>query len=79
MGRKKGGGRGGGDVLRFENLLYLPLFFHKSWFVMELKEVFELLLIVLGIREVREYRIQRKNDSQQRKDADNGKNHGSTR
>lgn len=47
---------------------------------MELKEILELILILLGVREVREYRRMRHDDIENsRKDADDGKNHSSTR
>jgi len=36
-------------------------------------------LILIGIREIREYRKERKINDNQRKDDQNGKNHGSTR
>lgn len=47
---------------------------------MELKEILELILILLGVREVREYRKMRNDDIElSRKDAANGKNNGSLR
>lgn len=78
-GEEGGGIWGGDDVLRFEILLYLSLFFNNSLILMDFQSVIEAILILIGIREVREYRKERKNNDNQRKDAENGKNHGSTR
>lgn len=46
---------------------------------MDFQQVIEAILILIGIREIREYRKERKNNDIQRKDDQNGKNHGSTR
>lgn len=70
---------GGDNVLRFEILLYLSLFFNKSLILMDFQQVIEAILILIGIREIREYRKERKINDNQRKDDQNGKNHSSTR
>ena len=78
--RGKGGGIwGGDDVLRFEILLYLSLFFNKSLQLMDFGQVIDAILILFAIRELREYRKDRKSSEISRKDANDGKNHGSTR
>lgn len=77
---KKGGGFGGGITVFFEKLcIFVSLFFHKSLILMDFQQVIEAILILIGIREIREYRKERKNNDIQRKDDQNGKNHGSTR
>lgn len=79
MGGDLGGVWGGDDVLRLENLLYLSIFFNKSLHFMDFGQVIEAILVLLAIREMREYRKERKSNDNSRKDAENGKNHGSTR
>lgn len=72
-GEEGGGIWGGDDVLRFENLLYLPLFFHKSLQNMDFGQVIDAILILFAIRELREYRKDRKSSDISRKDAADGK------
>ena len=76
---KKGGGFGGGITVFLQKLCIFVNIFSQSLFVMDFQQVIEAILILLGIREIREYRKERKNNDNSRKDAENGKNHGSTR
>lgn len=79
FGEEGGGIWGGDDVLRFENLLYLSLFFNKLLQLMDFGQVVDAILILFAIRELREYRKDRKSSELSRKDANDGKNHGPTR
>ena len=73
FGDEGGGIWGGDDALRFENLLYLSLFFHKSLRFMDFGQVIEAILVLLAIREMREYRKERRSNDNSRKDAAHGK------
>lgn len=79
FGEEGGGIWGGDDVLRLDFFVYLSLFFNKSLQLMDFGQVIDAILILFAIRELREYRKDRKSSELSRKDADNGKTNRSSR